>query len=50
MRWHNNTLEGIFEGLNQTFLQGRYSDQVVEKLLRKNKKIRQPLETPDTRK
>ena len=38
MKWHNNLIFGVIEGLDKIFLQKKYTNKVVKNIIEKNKK------------
>tara|TARA_B100001093_G_scaffold479221_1_gene508049 strand:- start:1353 stop:2567 length:1215 start_codon:yes stop_codon:yes gene_type:complete len=38
MKWHNNLLFGVIEGLDKIFLKNKYANKVVKNIIDKNKK------------
>ena len=38
MKWHNNLLFGVIEGLDEIFLKNKYANKVVKNIIDKNKK------------
>ena len=38
MKWHNNLLFGVIEGLDEIFLKNKYANKVVKDIIDKNKK------------
>tara|TARA_Y100000996_G_scaffold151362_1_gene116625 strand:- start:882 stop:2102 length:1221 start_codon:yes stop_codon:yes gene_type:complete len=38
MKWHNNLIFGVIEGLDKIFLQKKYANKVVKNIIEKNKK------------
>ena len=38
MKWHNNLISAVIEGLDKIFLQKKYANKVVKNIIEKNKK------------